>query len=94
MGGDEQSIATQHPKVRIVRLSVPEPDLIEQLVPWLRATRTLSDSETKVALARWVREYRPAADATGGGARQPEFAASELTSGLVAGHAEPPAVRP
>ena len=61
LGGDERSVATRHPKVRLVRLSAPAPALIEQLLPWLRATRSLSDDDTRAALARWVTEYQPAA---------------------------------
>lgn len=65
MGGDEESSPTQHAKVRIVHLAPPAPQLIEDLLPWLHATRTLSDADTKAALSRWVREYRPAAGAAG-----------------------------
>jgi FlaA1/EpsC-like NDP-sugar epimerase len=33
MGGDEQSLRTAHPKVRIVRLAPPTPELIDRLIP-------------------------------------------------------------
>jgi FlaA1/EpsC-like NDP-sugar epimerase len=93
MGDDEHSIPTRHPKVRIVRLGMPGPQLIEELVPWLRATRTLSDAETRAALARWVREYQAAPRAPEGGAPR-ATAAGSRTPGLITEHAEPPAVRP
>ena len=92
MGDDEQSLRTAHPKVRIVRLVAPAPDLIDRLIPWLRATRTLSDNETRAALTRWVNEYQPA--------HEPALAGqlvgstySERAPVFSPGHPAPPPVR-
>ena len=40
---------------------------LEQLMPWVRATRTLSDADTRAALARWVPGYQPAPQRSAGG---------------------------
>jgi FlaA1/EpsC-like NDP-sugar epimerase len=93
VGGDEQSTPTPHPKVRIVRLAAPDPRLIDDLVPWLRATRTLSDADTRIGLARWVREYQPAFRAPEPGDGR-EATVSERSQGLIGGHAQAPAARP
>jgi FlaA1/EpsC-like NDP-sugar epimerase len=61
VGQDEQSSPTQHPKLRIVRAAPNEPAPLAELIAWLQTTLTLSDADTKAALARWVVEYRPAA---------------------------------
>jgi FlaA1/EpsC-like NDP-sugar epimerase len=61
LGADEESIATAHAKLRMVRSVTPEPGILDSLLPWVRATRTLSDAETRAALSRWVPGYRTAA---------------------------------
>jgi FlaA1/EpsC-like NDP-sugar epimerase len=61
VGHDESSSPTRHPKLRIVRSGTVESAPLDELIPWLRTTLTLSDVDTKTALARWVSEYRPAA---------------------------------
>ena len=60
---DEQALPTRHPKLRIVRATWGQPDILDELVPWLKATPTLSDAETRDVLARWVPEYRSSSDA-------------------------------
>ena len=62
LGTNEESTATRHPKLRIVRTVEPEAGILDSLLPWVRATRTLSDAETRTALARWVPGYSPAAN--------------------------------
>jgi FlaA1/EpsC-like NDP-sugar epimerase len=94
MGGDEHSAPTSHPKVRIVRLGAPAPDLIDQLIPWLRSTRTLSDADTKAALMRWVSEYQPAPQSAAADVRRSASSTGEPAAVFSAGHATPPAVRP
>jgi len=94
MGGDEQSAPTAHPKVRIVQLGQPAPDLIDSLVPWLRSTRTLPDADTKAALMRWVSEYQPAPRPGGADARCAASPAGGPATVFTAGHARPPAVWP
>jgi len=92
MGGDEQSLRTAHPKVRIVRLAPPTPELIDRLIPWLRATRTLADGETRAALMRWVNEYQPAQEQPPAG-RLVGSVFSDRASVFSPGHPAPPAVR-
>ncbi|MGZ9005957.1 MAG: polysaccharide biosynthesis protein [Burkholderiales bacterium] len=94
MGGDEESIATPHPKVRIVRLAPPAGDLLDALIPWLRATRTLSDDDTRLALTRWVAEYQPASVEPAPASRSVATAHDERANVFGAGHAAPPPVRP
>ncbi|HET7158744.1 MAG TPA: nucleoside-diphosphate sugar epimerase/dehydratase [Burkholderiales bacterium] len=60
VGFGEQSMPTPHPKLRVVRSTPPPVGLLEKMIPWLQATQTLSDSDTKDALSQWVREYQPA----------------------------------
>ncbi|MES2561845.1 MAG: nucleoside-diphosphate sugar epimerase/dehydratase [Pseudomonadota bacterium] len=60
VGVGEQSTPTPHPKLRVVRSTPPPGRLLEELIPWLQATHTLSDIDTKDALSQWVREYQPA----------------------------------
>jgi len=59
LGAGEEAVDTSHPKLRVVRTAPPEPGILESLVPWVRRTSTLSDSETRSALARWVAGYQP-----------------------------------
>jgi len=92
MGGDEQSLRTAHPKVRIVRLAPPTPELIDRLIPWLRATRMLADEETRAALMRWVNEYQPAQEQPPAGLLVGSVF-SDRASVFSPGHPAPPAVR-
>ena len=90
LGSDEESEPTRHPKLRIVRTTQPEAGILDSLLPWIRATRTLSDSDTRAALSRWVPGYRPTPNAPAAIPR----AASDLETpaqGLL--HSEPPALR-
>lgn len=93
LGKDEESIPTSHPKVRIVRSSPPEPDLLATLVPWLRATRTLSDMATKAALARWVREYEMAAEPAESASGAHNVAGNAAAPALLSRRPQTPAVR-
>jgi FlaA1/EpsC-like NDP-sugar epimerase len=90
LGADEESVATSHPKLRIVRSVKPEAGILDSLVPWIRATRTLSDAETRTALARWVPGYRTTA-----GPRPEGAAAGREEAGataLLRAHEHPPAL--
>jgi FlaA1/EpsC-like NDP-sugar epimerase len=90
LGSDEESSPTRHPKLRIVRTAQPEAGILESLLPWVRATPTLSDAETRTALARWVPGYRPAPNAPATNGRA---AADVETPGPGLLHEPPPALR-
>jgi FlaA1/EpsC-like NDP-sugar epimerase len=89
----EHSVETAHPKVRIVRLAPQYGDLLDELVPWLTGRRTLSDTDTRAALMRWVPEYRPAS-ANSADPRRSVAQPADSPAVFTAGHVVPPAVRP
>jgi FlaA1/EpsC-like NDP-sugar epimerase len=99
VGHQEDSRATHHPKLRIVSSRVIEPAVIDELMPWVRETRSLSGEDTKAALSRWVPEYAPAPAATEQLARSvesPERAGAKAPdmAPVAAVHGETPAFRP
>jgi FlaA1/EpsC-like NDP-sugar epimerase len=58
----EQTLATGHPKVRVVRaLAAPDPSWLRETMAWLDAPDALDDHAVRGQLARLVPEYRPAA---------------------------------
>jgi FlaA1/EpsC-like NDP-sugar epimerase len=58
---NEHTLATGHPKVRVVRaLVAPDPSWVHETLAWLGAPRTLDDDAVRGQLARLVPEYRPA----------------------------------
>lgn len=93
VGTNEQSIPTHHPKLRIVSSRDCEPAVVDQLVPWVRDTHTLSGAETKAALSRWVPEYNPAANTPEGTGRHATPADTPRDARLITGHSQPPALR-
>ena len=74
----------------MVRSVTPEPGILDSLLPWVRSTRTLSDAETRAALARWVPGYRAAASDAPAGAADPALKSG--APGLLHAH-EPPAAQ-
>lgn len=88
LGADEESVPTSHPKLRMVRSVTPQPGILDSLLPWVSATRTLSDADTRAALARWVPGYRTSASEPVADSAGPPLKAG--TSGLLHAH-EPPA---
>jgi FlaA1/EpsC-like NDP-sugar epimerase len=57
----EQTLATGHPKVRVVRaLAAPDPSWLRETMAWLDAPDALDDHAVRGQLARLVPEYRPA----------------------------------
>jgi FlaA1/EpsC-like NDP-sugar epimerase len=58
---NEHTLATGHPKVRVVRaLAAPDPSWVRETMAWLDAPDTLDDHAVRGQLARLVPEYRPA----------------------------------
>ena len=92
VGHGEQSMPTPHPKLRIVRSTAPLAGLLDELIPWLQATHTLSDVDTKAALMRWVQEYRPAPD-VGPQAAVPSQPATRPAPERLTAHEQSPAFR-
>jgi FlaA1/EpsC-like NDP-sugar epimerase len=90
---NEESLATHHPKLRIVSSRGCEPAVLDQLIPWIRETATLSGAETKAALSRWVPEYAPAPTPVESTPKRAASAKNDRSPHLIASHAEPPAVR-
>ena len=90
LGSDEESMPTRHPKLRIVRTTPPEAGILDSLLPWIRATRTLSDSDTRTALSRWVPGYSPAANTP---TPSPRAAAGLEVAAAGLQHEQPPALR-
>jgi FlaA1/EpsC-like NDP-sugar epimerase len=93
VGQDEQSSPTQHPKLRIVRAAPNDPAPLAELIAWLQTTLTLSDADTKTALARWVVEYRPAAAPAAPTAAASDSPAERTAPEILAAHARAPAFR-
>ncbi len=58
---NEHTLATGHPKVRVVRaLAAPDPSWLRETMAWLDAPDALDDHAVRGQLARLVPEYRPA----------------------------------
>jgi FlaA1/EpsC-like NDP-sugar epimerase len=94
LGVGEESTATSHPKLRIVRSSSP-PDcgVLDSLIPWLASASALSDDETRAALARWVPGYLPLTTAAEVHSETTVSSAHNPPAGhapLLPGHERPP----
>jgi FlaA1/EpsC-like NDP-sugar epimerase len=87
VGTGEEALPTSHPKLRMLRTAPPEPGVLESLLPWVRATRTLSDNETRAALSRWVAGYQPTTTEAAPPAR------AGTKPALLAAHEPPAALR-
>ena len=58
---NEHTLATGHPKVRVVRaLAAPDPSWLRETMAWLDAPEPLDDHAVRGQLARLVPEYHPA----------------------------------
>ncbi len=58
---NEHTLATGHPKVRVVRaLAAPDPSWLRETMAWLDAPDALDDHAVRGQLARLVPEYHPA----------------------------------
>ncbi len=58
---NEHTLATGHPKVRVVRaLATPDPSWVRETMAWLDAPDTPDDHAVRGQLARLVPEYHPA----------------------------------
>ncbi len=58
---NEHTLATDHPKVRVVRaLAAPDPSWLRETMAWLDAPDALDDHAVRGQLARLVPEYHPA----------------------------------
>ena len=59
--GDETTLPTPHPKLRIARARAPEnPALPEEVVAWLAQSRGAAPEAVRAQLKAWIPEYVPA----------------------------------
>ena len=62
LADNEHTLATRHPKVRVLRaLSPPDPAWVRETLAWLEAPQALEDDAVRTKLASLVPEYRPPA---------------------------------
>ena len=60
LADNEHTLATGHPKVRVMRaLAAPDASWVEETIAWLETAQSLDDSSVRDKLARLVPEYRP-----------------------------------
>jgi FlaA1/EpsC-like NDP-sugar epimerase len=62
LAGDEKTLPTPHPKLRIARAREVPDDWLTGLVEWLERPGILDDYCVRTELRRWVSEYRVAGD--------------------------------
>jgi FlaA1/EpsC-like NDP-sugar epimerase len=55
----EHSLPTHHEKLRIAQARAADPQLVEEVLAWVRASRVPPPAEIKRELRRWVPEYAP-----------------------------------
>jgi FlaA1/EpsC-like NDP-sugar epimerase len=61
LADNEHTLATGHPKVRVMRsLVTPDSSWVRETVAWLEGTAALDDAAVREQLVRLVPEYRPA----------------------------------
>ena len=60
LADEETTRPTHHAKLRVARAREVNPELLEELLPWLMQHRIPSDDEVRRDLRRWVTEYAPA----------------------------------
>jgi FlaA1/EpsC-like NDP-sugar epimerase len=60
LADNEHTLATGHPKVRVMRaLAAPDATWVEETIAWLETAQSLDDASVRDKLARLVPEYRP-----------------------------------
>ncbi len=60
LADNEHTIATSHPKVRIMRaLAASDPAWVREALSWLEGAPPADDAALRTQLARMVPEYRP-----------------------------------
>jgi len=59
LADNESTLPTPHPKLRIARARIVEPDLIKTCFAWIDSVEMAGESVIKDRLAQWVPEYRP-----------------------------------
>ena len=60
LADNEHTLATRHPKVRVLRaLAPPDPSWVRDALAWLEAPQALEDDAVRAKLASLVPEYRP-----------------------------------
>ncbi|MEC5385614.1 nucleoside-diphosphate sugar epimerase/dehydratase [Uliginosibacterium sp. H3] len=55
----EHSLPTHHEKLRMAQARAGDPQVVAEIIDWLRASRVPSPTEIKRELRRWVPEYAP-----------------------------------
>jgi FlaA1/EpsC-like NDP-sugar epimerase len=64
LADDELTLATPHPKLRVMKPEAPRDRAwVQEAVRWFETAGTLAPAEVRAGLARWVPEYTPAAGA-------------------------------
>lgn len=67
LAGDETTLPTPHPKLRIARASgTPEPGWLDHAIRWLESPEPVADAEVRERLAGWIPEYSPGRPAPDG----------------------------
>jgi len=61
LADDERTLATPHPKLRVMKPEAPRDHAwVQEAVRWFETAGTLAPAEVRAGLARWVPEYAPA----------------------------------
>ncbi|MDA8225205.1 MAG: nucleoside-diphosphate sugar epimerase/dehydratase [Betaproteobacteria bacterium] len=63
LADDEHTLPTPHAKLRIARARNVDAGWLAHALTWLQQPQVVSEAEVKQQLARWIAEYRPAAQA-------------------------------
>jgi FlaA1/EpsC-like NDP-sugar epimerase len=59
LADNESTLPTPHPKLRIARARMVDPDLIKSCFAWMDSVETSGEDAIKNKLTQWVPEYRP-----------------------------------
>ncbi len=77
LADNERTLATPHPKLRVMKSEAPRDRAwVQDAVRWLETDGTLAPAEVRAALGRWVPEYAPAGAAAATESREIEVAAT------------------
>lgn len=79
LADDEHTLATPHPKLRVARARGASKIWLDDLLKWLSESAQ-SDEEVRLALRRWVPEYRPDNGSAADTSRAPQ-APIEMSTG-------------
>ncbi len=61
LAGEETTLPTPHPRLRIAQARPGDAGVVAALVRWCEADRVVADEDVRATLARWIPEYAPAA---------------------------------